>query len=256
MRILLVEDDFLIGDGIKTGLEKLGFNIDWFQDGEDGEEALLQAPYDAVILDLGLPGKDGLEILQSWRQKGRKEAVLILTARGDVDQRITGLNLGADDYLGKPFSLKEVQARLNALIRRQGGQASPLISHKNVTFNPQTRKVTLNGKEITLSPKELIVLELLLLNKNKVLSKETIENKIYSWDDEVQSNAVEVHIHHCAKSSARILLKPSTKSAMFWRMNDQIKFEAAADYPVCDYLRHFRSNGRRFVVAGDQRKNR
>lgn len=158
-------------------MEKLGFNIDWFQDGEDGEEALLQAPYDAVILDLGLPGKDGLEILQSWRQKGRKEAVLILTARGDVDQRITGLNLGADDYLGKPFSLKEVQARLNALIRRQGGQASPLISHKNVTFNPQTRKVTLNGKEITLSPKELIVLELLLLNKTKCFPKKPLKTK-------------------------------------------------------------------------------
>ena len=204
MRILLVEDDFLIGDGIKTGLEKLGFNIDWFQDGEDGEEALLQAPYDAVILDLGLPGKDGLEILQSWRQKGRKEAVLILTARGDVDQRITGLNLGADDYLGKPFSLKEVQARLNALIRRQGGQASPLISHKNITFNPQTRKVTLNGKEI-------IVLELLLLNKNKVLSKETIENKIYSWDDEVQSNAVEVHIHHLRKKLGKDIVKTINK---------------------------------------------
>ena len=200
-----------INDGIKTGLEKLGFNIDWFQNGEDGEEALLQAPYDAVILDLGLPGKDGLEILQSWRQKGRKEAVLILTARGDVDQRITGLNLGADDYLGKPFSLKEVQARLNALIRRQGGQASPLISHKNVTFNPQTRKVTLNGKEITLSPKELIVLELLLLNKNKVLSKETIENKIYSWDDEVQSNAVEVHIHHLRKKLGKDIVKTINK---------------------------------------------
>ena len=185
MRILLVEDDFLIGDGIKTGLEKLGFNIDWFQDGEDGEEALLQ--------------------------KGRKEAVLILTARGDVDQRITGLNLGADDYLGKPFSLKEVQARLNALIRRQGGQASPLISHKNITFNPQTRKVTLNGKEITLSPKELIVLELLLLNKNKVLSKETIENKIYSWDDEVQSNAVEVHIHHLRKKLGKDIVKTINK---------------------------------------------
>lgn len=256
MRILLVEDDFLIGDGIKTGLEKLGFNIDWFQDGEDGEEALLQAPYDAVILDLGLPGKDGLEILQSWRQKGRKEAVLILTARGDVDQRITGLNLGADDYLGKPFSLKEVQARLNALIRRQGGQASPLISHKNVTFNPQTRKVTLNGKEITLSPKELIVLELLLLNKNKVLSKETIENKIYYGTTKCKAMPWKCTSTICAKSSARILLKPSTKSAMFWRMNDQIKFEAAADYPVCDYLRHFRSNGRRFVVAGNQRKNR
>ena len=180
-------------------------------DGEDGEEALLQAPYDAVILDLGLPGKDGLEILQSWRQKGRKEAVLILTARGDVDQRITGLNLGADDYLGKPFSLKEVQARLNALIRRQGGQASPLISLKNITFNPQTRKVTLNGKEITLSPKELIVLELLLLNKNKVLSKETIENKIYSWDDEVQSNAVEVHIHHLRKKLGKDIVKTINK---------------------------------------------
>ena len=211
MRILLVEDDFLIGDGIKTGLEKLGFNIDWFQDGEDGEEALLQAPYDAVILDLGLPGKDGLEILQDWRHKNRKEPVLILTARGDVDQRITGLNLGADDYLGKPFSLKEVQARLNALIRRQGGQASPLISHKNITFNPQTRKVTLNGKEITLSPKELIVLELLLLNKNKVLSKETIENKIYSWDDEVQSNAVEVHIHHLRKKLGKDIVKTINK---------------------------------------------
>lgn len=136
---------------------------------------------------------------------------MILTARGDVDQRITGLNLGADDYLGKPFSLKEVQARLNALIRRQGGQASPLISHKNITFNPQTRKVTLNGKEITLSPKELIVLELLLLNKNKVLSKETIENKIYSWDDEVQSNAVEVHIHHLRKKLGKDIVKTINK---------------------------------------------
>lgn len=106
MRILLVEDDFLIGDGIKTGLEKLGFNIDWFQDGEDGEEALLQAPYDAVILDLGLPGKDGLEILQSWRQKGRKEAVLILTARGDVDQRITGLISGPTIIWASLFRLR------------------------------------------------------------------------------------------------------------------------------------------------------
>ena len=211
MRILLIEDDALIGDGLKVGLEKLGFSVDWFTDGAEGEEALFQAPYAAVILDLGLPKKDGLAILQDWRHKNRKEPVLILTARGDVDQRITGLNLGADDYLGKPFSLKEVQARLNALIRRQGGQASPLISHKNVTFNPQTRKVTLNGKEITLSPKELIVLELLLLNKNKVLSKETIENKIYSWDEEVSSNAVEVHIHHLRKKLGRDIVKTVNK---------------------------------------------
>ena len=122
MRILLIEDDALIGDGLKVGLEKLGFSVDWFTDGAEGEEALFQAPYAAVILDLGLPKKDGLAILQDWRHKNRKEPVLILTARGDVDQRIAGLNSGADDYLGKPFALKEVQARLNALIRRSGGR--------------------------------------------------------------------------------------------------------------------------------------
>ena len=211
MRILLVEDDYLIGDGIKAGLEKLGFNVDWFNDGEDGEEALLQAPYDAVILDLGLPGKDGLEILQNWRNRNHKEPVLILTARGDVDQRIIGLNLGADDYLGKPFSLKEVQARLNALIRRNSGQPTPIIHHKKVVFNPQTRKVAFDGKDVPLSPKELIVLELLLLNKNKVLSKEAIENKIYSWDDEVQSNAVEVHIHHLRKKLGKDIVRTINK---------------------------------------------
>ena len=129
MRILLIEDDALIGDGLKVGLEKLGFSVDWFTDGAEGEEALFQAPYAAVILDLGLPKKDGLAILQDWRHKNRKEPVLILTARGDVDQRIAGLNSGADDYLGKPFALKEVQARLNALIRRSGGQAAPVIRH-------------------------------------------------------------------------------------------------------------------------------
>lgn len=110
MRILLIEDDSLIGDGIKNGLEKLGFTVDWFSDGNDGHEALLQTEYDAVVLDLGLPGRDGLSILKDWRARGYMTPVLILTARGDVDERITGLNNGADDYLGKPFSLKEVQA--------------------------------------------------------------------------------------------------------------------------------------------------
>lgn len=211
MRVLLIEDDELIGDGIKTGLEKMGFTIDWFQDGDDGEEALLQAPYDAVILDLGLPQKDGLEILESWRNAGKKEPVLILSARGDIDQRILGLNLGADDYLAKPFSLKEVQARLNALIRRQNGQVSPQLEHKGVVFDPQTRRVSFMGKEVTFSPKELIVLELLLRNKNKVLSKEVIENKIYSWGDEVQSNAVEVHVHHLRKKLGKDFIKTINK---------------------------------------------
>lgn len=211
MRILLIEDDRLIGDGLKVGLEKLGFSVDWFTDGLDGQEALYQAPYEAVVLDLGLPGQDGLSILKEWRNRGRKEPVLILTARGDVDERITGLNSGADDYLGKPFALMEVQARLNALIRRQNGQVSSSIQYKNICFNPSTRQVSVEGQDIVLSPKELALLELLLLNKNRVLSKEAIENKIYSWDEEVSSNAVEVHVHHLRKKLGKEIVKTINK---------------------------------------------
>lgn len=211
MRILLIEDDGLIGDGIKNGLEKLGFTVDWFSDGNDGHEALFQAQYDAVVLDLGLPGMDGLSILKDWRNKSRNEPVLILTAKGDVDERIKGLNSGADDYLGKPFALKEVQARLNALIRRKNGVSAPQIAYKNISFDPQARKTFLNGKEVTLSPKETAVLEVLLMNKNKVLSKEALENKIYSWDEDVSSNAVEVHIHHLRKKLGKDIVKTVNK---------------------------------------------
>lgn len=211
MRILLIEDDGLIGDGIKNGLEKLGFTVDWFSDGNDGHEALFQAQYDAVVLDLGLPGMDGLSILKDWRNKSRNEPVLVLTAKGDVDERIKGLNSGADDYLGKPFALKEVQARLNALIRRKNGVSAPQIAYKNITFDPQSRKTFLNGNEVTLSPKETAVLEALLMNKNKVLSKEALENKIYSWDEDVSSNAVEVHIHHLRKKLGKDIVKTVNK---------------------------------------------
>lgn len=211
MRILLIEDDSLIGDGIKNGLEKLGFTVDWFSDGNDGHEALLQTGYDAVVLDLGLPGRDGLSILKDWRAQGYTAPVLILTARGDVDERIAGLNNGADDYLGKPFSLKEVQARLNALIRRSSGVSAPEIKYREITFNPQTRKTFFNEREITLSPKETALLELLLFNRNKVLSKEAIENKIYSWSDDVSSNAVEVHIHHLRKKLGKDVVKTINK---------------------------------------------
>lgn len=211
MRILLIEDDSLIGDGIKNGLEKLGFTVDWFSDGNDGHEALLQTEYDAVVLDLGLPGRDGLSILTDWRARGCKVPVLILTARGDVDERIAGLNSGADDYLGKPFALKEVQARLHALIRRSSGLSTPEIKYREITFNPQNRKTFFNGKEVSLSPKETALLELLLLNRNKVFSKESIESKIYSWDDDVSSNAVEVHIHHLRKKLGKDIVKTINK---------------------------------------------
>lgn len=211
MRILVIEDDTLIGNGLKTGLEKLGFTVDWFDDGIDGEEALLQAPYDGVVLDLGLPGIDGLEILQSWRAKGKKEPVLILSARGDVDERIAGLNTGADDYLPKPFSLKEVQARLNALIRRTNGQTQSCLAFKNIVYNPHSKTVVQDGQPVMLSPKEIKVLEVLMMNKNKVLSKENLENKIYAWDEEVVSNAIEVHVHHLRKKLGKDIIKTIPK---------------------------------------------
>ena len=211
MRILLIEDDQLIGDGLNVGLAKLGFAVDWFNDGEEGCEALFQAPYDAVILDLGLPGKDGLSILKEWRAQRRKEPVLILTAQGDVDQRVVGLESGADDYLAKPFALVEVAARLKALIRRRNDRLDPVLSVGGLTYYPETKTVVHNGKNVTLSPRELMLLELLLMNPNKVLSKETIENKLYSWGDEVQSNAVEVHVHHLRKKLGKGIIKTINK---------------------------------------------
>lgn len=211
MRILLVEDDLLIGDGLNIGLGKLGFAVDWFKNGLDGREALFQAPYDAVVLDLGLPGIDGLTILKEWRSQGRKEPVLILTAQGDVNQKVIGLDSGADDYLAKPFALAEVAARIKALIRRRNDTLNPLITHGNIIFNPQTKIVIQNGKNLNLAPKELLLLELLLNNKNKVLSKETIENKLYSWNEDVSSNAVEVHIHHLRKKLGKSIIKTINK---------------------------------------------
>lgn len=211
MRILLIEDDRLIGDGLNEGLNRLSFTVDWFKTGDEGYEALFQAPYDAVVLDLGLPDRNGLSILKEWRQKKRKEPVLILTAQGDVDQRVIGLDSGADDYLAKPFALAEVAARLKALIRRRNDRLEPVVSFKNITYNPETKTVENNGKPVVLAPKELMLLEVLLMNKNKVMTKETLENKLYSWDEDVQSNAVEVHVHHLRKKLGKDIVKTINK---------------------------------------------
>lgn len=196
MRILLVEDDRLIGDGIKAGLTKMGFCVDWFTDGETGRSALYSAPYDAVVLDLTLPGLDGLQILREWRAQGRDEPVLILTARDALDQRVEGLRLGADDYLCKPFALIEVAARLEALVRRSHGQAHSELRHGKITLNPTSLVATLNGETLVLKPKEFALLELLMRNAGRVLPRKLIEEKLYTWDDDVSSNAIEVHIHH------------------------------------------------------------
>lgn len=196
MRVLLIEDDKLIGDGIKAGLTKMGFTVDWFTDGKLGQMALGQAPYDAVVLDLTLPGVDGLEILQYWRRNGQSEPVLILTARDALEQRVEGLQLGADDYLCKPFALIEVAARLQVLIRRAHGQSQPALSHAGVELDPIKLTVTRNGEILQLKPKEFSLLELLMRNAGRVLPRSLIEEKLYNWDDEVSRNALEVHIHH------------------------------------------------------------
>ena len=212
MRILLIEDDLLIGDGLFTGLRELGFTIDWIKNGLEGKESLYQVQYDAVILDLGLPGQDGLSVLKEWRRSGKTEPVLILTAQGDVDHRIAGLDSGADDYMGKPFSLREIAARIRALIRRVHTNGQPLLVHGDITFSPSSRTVTLNGQTIELLPKEINLLELFMMNKNQVFSKNLIEEKLYSWDDDINSNTIEVHIHNLRKKLGSAIIRTVYKT--------------------------------------------
>jgi len=199
MRILVVEDDPLIGDGLKMGLGQLGFVVDWFRQGREGLSALSAAPFDAVVLDLGLPGMDGMDILAAWRQAGQDVPVLVLTARDTLDERLQGLDAGADDYLVKPFALSEVAARLRALIRRRHGQSVSRLVHGAVSFDPVARTAWLDDKALELTARELALLELLLSSKGRVLSRELIEEKLYGWGQELESNAVEVYVHHLRK---------------------------------------------------------
>ncbi len=197
MRILLVEDDGLIGDGLVVALKKHGMTVDWLQDGALAKDAL--QTHDVVILDLTLPNMDGLKLLSHWRKKKITTPVLILSARGDVSQRVEGLNLGADDYLPKPFALTELIARVQALHRhtlRSLGQESLMLSHENVTLDPQKRLVYLDGKEISLSPKAFVLLEIFLTHGTGILSRNSLEEKLYGFNEEVSSNTIEVHIHH------------------------------------------------------------
>ncbi|MDN0074834.1 response regulator [Crenobacter sp. SG2303] len=199
MRILVVEDDALIGDGLQAGLAQLGFTVDWLRNGRDGLAALAVAPYDAVVLDLGLPGIDGLDILAAWRRAGQQVPVLVLTARDALSDRVGGLDAGADDYLTKPFALVEVAARLRALIRRSHGQGAPLLCHGKLVYDPTARRAMLDGEVLDLTARELALLELLLAGKGRVQPRALLEEKLYGWGEEVGSNAVEVHIHHLRK---------------------------------------------------------
>lgn len=207
MRILLVEDDGPLGDGIRAGLRQAGYTVDWCRDGRAAQRALDAEPYALMILDIGLPQLSGLDLLKWLRRKGGDLPVLILTARDTVADRVKGLDSGADDYLVKPFDLEELAARIRALLRRHGGRAAPLISHGNLTLDPAAHTVTLDGQPAELSPREFAILQALLENAGHVLSRERLEQSLYGWDEEVESNAVEVHIHHLRRKLEASLIR-------------------------------------------------
>ncbi|MGO9802952.1 MAG: response regulator [Steroidobacteraceae bacterium] len=195
MRLLLVEDDPMIGEAIRAGLKREGFAVDWVTNAAAGSAALDAEPYELLLLDLGLPGGDGLTLLKALRGRGQDTPVLIITARDAVADRVAGLDAGADDYLVKPFDLEELAARIRALLRRKSGRSGPQLEHSGVTLDPATHRVTQGGEEVVLSPREFALLELLLERPGTILSRSQIEERLYGWGEEVESNAVEVHIH-------------------------------------------------------------
>lgn len=206
MRILLVEDDPMLGSGIRSGLERSGFTVDWLMDGGGALQAVMNESFDLMVLDLGLPKVDGLSLLKKLREEGDKLPVLILSGRDTVSDRIAGLDHGADDYLIKPFDLEELHARVRALLRRKADRASPLIKHGALVLDPASRTVTFTGKPVALPSKEFVLLQLLLDNPGRVLSREQIEERLYGWRDTVESNTTEVHIHYLRKKFGKGLI--------------------------------------------------
>lgn len=199
MRVLLVEDDALLGDGIQAGLRLADYAVDWVRDGEAARLALQHHDYNACVLDLGLPKKDGLVVLKDLRGRGNATPVLVLTARDTHADKISGLDAGADDYLTKPFDLGELQARLRALIRRASGAASPVLEHGEVRLEPAAKRVTKNGETVTLSAREYALLHDLMTHRNQLRTRAQLEDSLYAWGAEVESNTVEVYIHHLRK---------------------------------------------------------
>jgi two-component system OmpR family response regulator/two-component system response regulator QseB len=199
MRILLAEDDIMLGDGLRAGLRQQGFQVDWVRDGMAAEREIASGDYQAAVLDLGLPQKDGLDVLQSLRRKKINTPVLVLTARDAVPDRIKGLDLGADDYVLKPVDLFELGARLRSLVRRAHGQTQDILTCGDLQMNLAARQVSFAAQPVALSTREFDLLHALMLNVGRVMSREQLEQQLYSWGYEVESNAVEVHVHHLRK---------------------------------------------------------
>ncbi|MCP1572703.1 response regulator transcription factor [Herbaspirillum rubrisubalbicans] len=223
MHILLVEDDPLLGDGVRAGLRQLGFRVDWVRDGQAAESELRTQSYAAAVLDLGLPLKDGMDVLTAVRRAGLSVPVLVMTARDAVPERIKALDMGADDYVIKPLDLHELAARLRALVRRAHGQSQECLAAQDITLDPAAHSVLKKGENVLLSIREFDLLYAFMLNANQVLSREQLEQHLYSWGQEVESNAIEVHIHnlrrklgssliHTVRGVGYILLRESPKA--------------------------------------------
>jgi DNA-binding response OmpR family regulator len=207
MRILLAEDDKYLGEGLTMGLRQLGHTVDWVMDGMAAEQALSTENLDALILDLGLPRQDGLHVLEKLRKQGKDLPVLVLTARDTVENRIEGLDLGADDYVVKPFDLLEVNARLRAITRRREGRVATVITYDDLVLDPAAHSLTKAGEEIMLGASEFAILESLLTQQGRILSRQVLEETLYGWDEGVESNAIEVYIHHLRKKLGKDLIK-------------------------------------------------
>lgn len=207
MRLLLVEDDSMIGASVQKGLRQDGFVVDWVRDGHAAELAAANGVYSLILLDLGLPKKDGLDVLATLRKRGDATPVLVLTARDAITDRVKGLDSGADDYLVKPFDLDELAARIRALLRRQAGRAEPVLHHGELALNPSTHEVTLRGQALTLTAREFALLHALLERPGAILSRAQLEERLYGWGGEIESNAVEVYVHSLRKKLGADFIK-------------------------------------------------
>jgi two-component system OmpR family response regulator/two-component system response regulator QseB len=207
MRVLVVEDDPLLGRGVQAGLEQAGFAADWVRDGLAADASLAATDYAAVVLDLGLPRLAGLDLLGHMRARGNRTPVLVLTARDALEDRVKGLDGGADDYMVKPFQFEELAARLRALVRRAHGEAAPVLRASGVTLDPGSRSVAWEGREVELPAREFDVLHELMLNAGRVLSREHLQERVYRWGEEVGSNAIDVHVHHLRRKLAPELIR-------------------------------------------------
>lgn len=207
MRILVIEDDEMVGSGICKWLTKEGYTTDWLQDGLSAKQALQTEIFDIIVLDIGLPKLSGLDLLSHLRSRGMTVPVLLLTANDTIDDRVKGLDSGADDYLTKPYELEELSARLRALHRRFSQRAEPVIKHRGVALDPASHVITYKGEDVSLSRREFSLLHTLITNVGRVLSREHLTQSLYGWGDDVDSNALEVHVHNLRKKFGQTFVR-------------------------------------------------